>query len=705
MNKYFVLIGSLLVLVALFGCIDKDTILPYTNSQFFAQSTDLNYTAFLAGDYNNLFLMFDGNKISTYDLNFADENIPWSSLINFPVGCGANQVVKIVGSSLVCVDLPIDTNLYTAGILNDSNFVLINLDPATTLSQSLGTGANRWLNLFVQTVNAELIDTFDVVASGDVNASRFFGDGSGLTGLSPDTNAQTACPDDQVLYGDGTCGVPINGLSSFYFPTDKESDIANYEVLQDYPDDASNSDTATISSGTGQVLIDAYLTDINSPYVSVIPAGLYSFFVYAGIDSDSGDTYIDVNVFKRDLAGTETSFFGVTTPVINGSDSTLYRVDYTLLDDYAVNLTDRFLVKFYGRNNHATNKTLTLYYGGASAYTYIRTTLPAGGSTGYVKYAGNNDNLNMSDFNVIANTFFGEWVGNVIGVLFGGTGMSSYSTGDIIYSNATNSLAALPIGDDNQVLRVSLAGAPEWTDFYNCPWLDGNAIVSQVAQGQTFFSNGTTKLTGTLDVTVRYISNTSPSFLAGYYDANDLNVIDTNLIPANILDTATIFGITGTASGGAELHSGQITVYDSDGDDATNDGTAKSYTDNSDGTVTDNQTGLMWAKDHHSNCTTVTWATAIDTCEALTTGSHSDWRLPSVVELITLADYNYPSSSYLNSVFTQTGWGSTCTGYWSSTTIPSLSSFAYYLYSTSGYIYNDNKTSGIPSYGARCVRG
>jgi hypothetical protein len=220
-----------------------------------------------------------------------------------------------------------------------------------------------------------------------------------------DINVFYKCTDSQVLVADGSCQ-QINGLSSFYYPTDIPSDIAGYDFLHDYPDYNSDSDTAIVSSGTGRVLIDSYITDKNNPYVSVVPAGIYSFFVYASISSDAGETYIDINVMKRDLAGNEFNFFGVTTPVIDGAISKLYRVDYALLADADVNLTDRFIVKFYGRNNHALDKNLVLYYGGMNAYTYIRTTLPAGGSSGYVRYIGNSNNLYMGDYNIYANNLY-----------------------------------------------------------------------------------------------------------------------------------------------------------------------------------------------------------------------------------------------------------------------------------------------------------
>jgi hypothetical protein len=167
-----------------------------------------------------------------------------------------------------------------------------------------------------------------------------------------------------------------------------------------------------------------------------------------------------------------------------------------------------------------------------------------------------------------------------------------------------------------------------------------------------------------------------------------------------------------------ELHSGQITSYDVGAlDDKEQDGTAKSYTDNGDGTVTDNHTSLVWMKNHKlegGTCDANTWEDALSYCSTLADGVDGlsdgsvagDWRVPSSLELFTLPDMSYPSSSYLNSVFTQTGWGSVCWGYWSSTTLPAPLfdfNFAYSLYSYYGNISYDSKTVGSP-YGVRCVR-
>jgi len=135
-NKVFVISILLLSIVSLFGCTGRDIVLPYTTSQMIAQSTDLNYALFVDGYYDGNFLTIDGNKLGVSVIDFNDENIPWSSLIDFPSGCGENQAVKIVGNELVCVDLPVDTNFETAGYGENS------LIDWTNASENLDTSGN-----------------------------------------------------------------------------------------------------------------------------------------------------------------------------------------------------------------------------------------------------------------------------------------------------------------------------------------------------------------------------------------------------------------------------------------------------------------------------------------------------------------------------------------------------------------------------------
>jgi hypothetical protein len=70
------------------------------------------------------------------------------------------------------------------------------------------------------------------------------------------------------------------------------------------------------------------------------------------------------------------------------------------------------------------------------------------------------------------------------------------------------------------------------------------------------------------------------------------------------------------------------------GQDAQFTGTDLSYTDNDDGTVTDNNTGLMWQQT--PNYDRMDYYDALDYVDELDTGDYDDWRLPTIKELYSL---------------------------------------------------------------------
>ena len=57
----------------------------------------------------------------------------------------------------------------------------------------------------------------------------------------------------------------------------------------------------------------------------------------------------------------------------------------------------------------------------------------------------------------------GVWNGTAIGAVYGGTGLTSYTTGDLVYSSATNTLSKRGVGAEGQFLKV-VSGVPNWSD-------------------------------------------------------------------------------------------------------------------------------------------------------------------------------------------------------------------------------------------------
>ncbi len=121
-----------------------------------------------------------------------------------------------------------------------------------------------------------------------------------------------------------------------------------------------------------------------------------------------------------------------------------------------------------------------------------------------------------------------------------------------------------------------------------------------------------------------------------------------------------------------------------------------SLTDNMDGTITDDNSGLMW--DKRSSASNMTWEEALAWCEDLSLAGYEDWRMPTVKELKSLVDDNADGQMIDINYFPDT----TSSYYWSSTThayYPDNAWLVGFSYGNNGY---GNKTG---RYYVRAVRG
>jgi len=220
---------------------------------------------------------------------------------------------------------------------------------------------------------------------------------------------------------------------------------------------------------------------------------------------------------------------------------------------------------------------------------------------------------------------------------------------------------------------------------------------------------------------------------AGRYAATNLTQVDADLVTGNIKSGVEIFGVSGkaevvdTTSGDATTNdivsgkkawvsgievtgtrpvgpvpkTGQTTSYATGDDGDLEPGVTWPGTrfTESNGTVTDHLTGLIWLKNANVPSATRTWATALTDVAQLNTdgtmngnsagdtsngGSHqTDWRLPTVQELQSLIDYGqYSPALPTGHPFT----GVQSSYYWSSTTYAGLTSYAWRVYLDRGYV-------------------
>jgi hypothetical protein len=226
---------------------------------------------------------------------------------------------------------------------------------------------------------------------------------------------------------------------------------------------------------------------------------------------------------------------------------------------------------------------------------------------------------------------------------------------------------------------------------------------------------------------------TGPTVVSGLPSIDDivalLPVVDnTNCAaPGDVVSGKTFFGLCGTSwgarTGTASVDpilaaTGQNTCYNAAGTVITCAGTGQDgeyqlgatasprFTDNSNGTVTDNLTGLIWLK--NANCsatlggvaktTTLVWANALTWSNNLASGScgltdgsvAGDWRVPNITELESLVDLQNSSPSLpTGHPFTSV----VASFYWSSTSGVSNPSNAWFVNFNTGAANLNTKTT------------
>jgi hypothetical protein len=196
---------------------------------------------------------------------------------------------------------------------------------------------------------------------------------------------------------------------------------------------------------------------------------------------------------------------------------------------------------------------------------------------------------------------------------------------------------------------------------------------------------------------------TVQSFIIEHGDA--IVALAAGTLPEGVVSCSAVLGAC--LSRPRLLKTGQTLFYGTGSDGDLQKGDARSFTDEGDGTITDDTTGLMWEKKSrdgsiHDWSMTYTWCvdvspndnvcdngtddmdgTMVTTFLATLNGGggfagHTDWRIPNVNELLSIVNYQYHDPAVYNAFNTNCVDGCTvttcsCTAdssyTWSSTTL------------------------------------
>lgn len=280
---------------------------------------------------------------------------------------------------------------------------------------------------------------------------------------------------------------------------------------------------------------------------------------------------------------------------------------------------------------------------------------------------------------------------------------SSYRLADI-YSRLATGAAGTQITFTEPISGPTVGTMHTLNDIMGvAPALDNTngATAADVLTGQTFWgltggqwgtTTGAVPNNGAVTLTP---TTTQQTIAAGYHNGSGYVEGDADLVAANIAQGVNLFGVVGTlrAYNAGVPKTGQ-TTSDATGDDGDLEmgveWPSPRFTDNGDGTVTDNLTGLVWLE--NANCFgTRNWTGALSDANGLATGScgltdgssAGDWRLPNVREMQSLIDYGVDFPALPDGhPFT----GVQSDRYWSSTTNAYYTSYAWSVYLSFGSV-------------------
>ena len=161
------------------------------------------------------------------------------------------------------------------------------------------------------------------------------------------------------------------------------------------------------------------------------------------------------------------------------------------------------------------------------------------------------------------------------------------------------------------------------------------------------------------------------------------------------------------------------------GQDAQYDTSTPRFATCDDSVVVDQNTGLRWQKAHNER---VSYADAYSACAGLTLGGYSDWRLPTIKELISIVNFSgtqddasstspsnpYAFSDYFDIAYsTDTELGSLTGTHsrqmmgqtWSATTRPDVPEMNYFYNFLDGHLKSQYTNNAAVTLDYRCVRG
>lgn len=161
------------------------------------------------------------------------------------------------------------------------------------------------------------------------------------------------------------------GAGNVYFTNLDSTTDATYKQLSYFP----NSETLySVTLANSTALLGTFIYDTPSD-VSLLPAGEWRFHFHRYVTSQSNETTLRFDIFKRTAGGVETVLFSIQSDDINDTVAT-QEIKSITKTSFALNTTDKLGIKVYATTTSNSSVTVTLVTGGNNA-SWFTTPLPA----------------------------------------------------------------------------------------------------------------------------------------------------------------------------------------------------------------------------------------------------------------------------------------------------------------------------------------
>lgn len=313
--------------------------------------------------------------------------------------------------------------------------------------------AHAATKLYVDQAVGAVSGSFTVAGDGGSNQTVTLGDtltisgGTGLTSAGSSTDTITINLDNTAV----TAATYGNASAVATFTVDAQGRLTNAAntTISIVGSQVSDLGTAAVTSVTGTSNEITVSGTGSGPWTGAVTIGLPDDVTIGNTLTVTGDLVVngntttlntatlvveDKNVVLANVASpTDTTADGAGITILGSTNKTLNWVDTTDAWTSSENL------------NLLAGKVYEI----AGTSVLSNTTLGSG--------------ILNSSLTSVGTITTGVWNGTTVASGYGGTGFNTYTTGDLMYSSATNTLSKLGIGTTGQFLKV-VAGVPSWSD-------------------------------------------------------------------------------------------------------------------------------------------------------------------------------------------------------------------------------------------------